>query len=143
MKKSNPKISPKQLTLPNFFEVVPNSGFREYKNAATGETVATMQEANTKNDQIVKSEKLFENILSLKNTRGMTPSKSRKALTYPKVNLPEPGAIDELIKIRAEIAGMKKVSEAAADKFHKNYMQMYDPDLDYGLGSLEAEHDDF
>lgn len=125
-----------------YFTVVPGSGFREYKNAATGETVATMQEANAKNDQIVKSEKLFENILPLKNNR-MTPTKSRRALNYPKVNLPKPGAIDELIKVRAEIADMKKVSETSADKFSKNFMQMYEPDLDYGIGSLEVEHDDF
>tara|TARA_R110000782_G_scaffold71855_1_gene143943 strand:+ start:280 stop:681 length:402 start_codon:yes stop_codon:yes gene_type:complete len=132
----------KSSKLNPYFTVVPGSGFSEYKNVVTGETVATMQEANAKNDQIVKSEKLFENILPLKNNR-MTPTKSRRALTYPKVNLTKPGAIEELIKVRAEIADMKKVSETAADKFSKNYMQMYEPDLDYGLGSLEVEHDDF
>lgn len=129
-----------------YFTVVPGSGFREYKNAATGETVATMQEANAKNDQIVKSEKLFENILPLKNNR-MTPTKSHKALKVTRSVNPmvfyNTAGIDELIKVRQEIADMKVISESDANEFKNKFVQRIEPDSLKGLGSLEVEHDDF
>tara|TARA_R110000787_G_scaffold39230_1_gene98508 strand:+ start:918 stop:1331 length:414 start_codon:yes stop_codon:yes gene_type:complete len=136
----------KSSKLNPYFTVVPGSGFSEYKNVVTGETVATMQEANAKNDQIVNTEKLFENILPLKNNR-MTPTKSRKALKVTRSVNPmvfyNTAGIDELIKVRQEIADMKVISESDANEFKNKFVQRIEPDSLKGLGSLEVEHDDF
>jgi hypothetical protein len=51
--------------------------------------------------------------------------------------------IDELIKVRQEIADMKAVSESDANEFKNRFVQRIEPDSLKGLGSLEVEHDDF
>ena len=50
--------------------------------------------------------------------------------------------IDELIKVRQEIADMKAVSESDANEFKNRFVQRINPD-DKGLGALMEEHDDF
>ena len=126
------------------FEVVPGSGFREYKNTATGETVTTMKKAVAKNDQIELFENIFNkegNGLAVKKPTRMKPSTSYRSLN-PITFFNNATGVDELLKIRKEIAEMKLVNESEANAYQNRYVQRYDPDLDKGIGSLE-EHDDF
>tara|TARA_R110000822_G_scaffold195879_1_gene333947 strand:+ start:403 stop:579 length:177 start_codon:yes stop_codon:yes gene_type:complete len=51
--------------------------------------------------------------------------------------------IDELIKVRQEIADMKAVSESDANEFKNRFVQRINPDDVKGLGALMEEHDDF
>jgi len=137
MKKSKPVKDP-------YFKQVPGSGFREYKNTATGETVTTMKEAVAKNDQIELFENIFNkegNGLAVKKPTRMKPSTSYRSLN-PITFFNNATGVDELLKIRKEIAEMKLVNESEANAYQNRYVQRYDPDLDKGIGSLE-EHDDF
>ena len=140
MKKSKPVKDP-------YFKQVPGSGFREFKNEATGQTVTTFKEAVAEND---KTEKLFENIFNKKGNglavHNKKPTRMKPSTSYRSLNpitfFNNATGVDELIKIRKEIAEMKLVDESKANEFQNNFVQRYDPDLDKGLGSLE-EHDDF
>jgi len=131
----------------HFYKVVEGSGFRQFKNAATGQTVATLKEAVAEND---KTEKLFENIFNKKGNglavHNKKPTRMKPSTSYRSLNpitfFNNATGVDELIKIRKEIAEMKLVDESKANAYQNRYVQRYDPDLDKGLGSLE-EHDDF
>ena len=71
----------------------------------------------------------------------MKPSTSYRSLN-PITFFNNATGVDELLKIRKEIAEMKLVNESEANAYQNRYVQRYDPDLDKGIGSLE-EHDDF
>ncbi|MDA1338517.1 MAG: hypothetical protein O2871_04070 [bacterium] len=127
-----------------FYKVVPDSGFREFKNELTGKTVSTFKEAITENDL---AEKILENTLKTipKKIGRMNPTKSNIALKrviFAESKLPNLCSINELIRVRKEIAAMRRLSNASADKFQKSFMQMYDPKINYGLGNFLKEVDD-
>jgi hypothetical protein len=129
-----------------YFKQVPGSGFRQFRNDATGETVATMAEAIAKNDQVelVDAIRLADKIndsLAVKKPTRMKPSTSHRSLN-PIISFNNATGIDELLKIRKQIAEMKLIDESKAREYQNRYVQRYDSDLDKGIGSLE-EHNDF